>query len=152
MAQTANQKQRIQEFIDELSGFAQIAETTLELIESDMVGNRGQFSVFQQKMFDIRGTAQQLNLPEIARIAGLGEEIAAKASSADTRPKIRKCVGALWDALTTVKHLLIHEGEETSEERDILILRLQATLNALGGARPKMDEDEIAKLLAERKS
>ena len=47
-----------------------------------------------------RGTAQQLSLPHIANIAGLGEEISIKGTTADSRPQIRKCVGALWDALS----------------------------------------------------
>ena len=37
--------------------------------------------------------------------------------AADTRPQIRKCVGSLWDALTTVKYLLEHHTEETGEEQ-----------------------------------
>ena len=59
-------------------------------------------------MVAIRGTAQQLNLPAVAQIAKLGEEISVKARTAETRPQIRKCVGSLWDALTTIKYLLEH--------------------------------------------
>ena len=58
------------------------------------------FSVFSERMLAIRGTALQLNLAHIAHIAQLGEEIAIKGCTAETRPQIRKCVGALWDALT----------------------------------------------------
>jgi hypothetical protein len=101
-------------------------------------------------MVAIRGTAKQLQLGEVAMIAGLGEEIAIKAASAETRPQIRKCVGALWDALTTVKYLLEHYTEETSEEQGILVNRLESTLRALGGARPSVSVDEIEALLNQR--
>lgn len=143
--------QRIREFVDELAGFASTAESTLNEIEKDLEGNKGLFSVFSERMFAIRGTAQQLELPNIADIAGLGEEIALKGAHAGTRPQIRKCVGSLWDALTTVKYLLEHHDEETGEEQRILVHRLQATLNAFGGGRPKVDQDEIAALLREQR-
>jgi hypothetical protein len=141
---------KIKEFIDELSGFAATAERVLTAIEADMEGQKHQFSVFSEKMFAIRGTAQQLNLDEIAKIAGFGEEIAIKGTTAETRSQIRKCVGSLWDALTTVKHLLQHTDEETNEERGILINRLEATLRAFGGARPTVTADEIEQLLKQR--
>jgi hypothetical protein len=101
-------------------------------------------------MFAIRGTAQQLDLADIAKIAGLGEEIALKGTTAESRAQIRRCVGALWDALTTVKYMLEHHSEETGEEQEILINRLQATLKAFGGERPKVSEDEIEALLRQR--
>jgi hypothetical protein len=144
------QHEKIQEFIAELSGFAATAEKTLEKIEEDLEGNKGLFSVFSQRMIAIRGTADQLSLAHIAHIAGLGEEIAVKGIDAASRPAIRKCVGSLWDALTTVKHLLVHYNEETGEEQAILVNRLESTLKALGGQRLKVDADEIAKLLSER--
>ena len=141
------QEQKIREFIEELSGFAQTAEDTLKEIESDKEGNKGLFSVFSERMFTIRGTALQLNLPHIAHIAGLGEEIAIKGTTADSRRQIRKCVGSLWDALSTVKYLLENYTQETSDEQEILITRLEATLKAFGGARQTVSEDEIAELL-----
>lgn len=141
---------KIKEFIAELSGFAETAETTLSEIEQDLLGNKGLFSVFSQRMIAIRGTAQQLNLPHIAEIAGLGEEIAVKGASAETRPQIRKCIGSLWDALTTIKYLLEHYTEKTTEEQGILVNRLQKTLQAMGGARPSMSVDEIELLLKQR--
>ncbi len=144
--------EKIQEFVTELSGFAQTAEDTLDKIKADLEGNKGLFNVFSERMFAIRGTAQQLALPHVAHIAGLGEEIAIKAVNAQTRPQIRKCVGTLWDALTTVKHLLIHYEAETGEEQQILINRLEATLKALGGERPKVSSNEIEELLKQRQN
>ena len=143
--------ENIQDFIQELSGFAKKAEETLSYIEKDLENNKGKFEVFGRKMFDIRGTAMQLGLPKIAEIAGLGEEIAVKGTTAESRPQIRKCVGSLWDALTTVKYLLEHHNEETGEEQDILVNRLNATLKNFGGARPTVSEDEIEALLKQRK-
>ena len=83
----------------------------------------------------------------VGEMGELGEEIAIKGTTAQTRPQIRKCVGALWDALTTVKHLLEHYNEPTNEEQEILINRLQATLRAFGGAREKVGDDEIEALM-----
>jgi hypothetical protein len=143
--------QRIQEFVTELSGFAQTAEDTLKLIEEDLEGNKGKLSLFSERMIAIRGTAQQLNLPHIAHIAGLGEEIAVKGAQEESRPKIRRCVGALWDALTTVKYLLVHYTEETNEEQKILVHRLEDTLRILGGPRQKVTADELESLLKARK-
>lgn len=139
--------QKISEFVKELAGFADKAEHTLAEIEKDMEGNKGLFSIFSEKMFTIRGTAQQLELAHIAEIAGLSEEIAIKGTQADTRSKIRKCLGSLWDALTTIKYLLEHYHEETNEEQKILINRLHATLKAFGGEREKVSADDIESLL-----
>ncbi len=146
-----HQHEKILEFVQELSGFAATAEETLKKIESDLEGSKHLFSVFSERMFAIRGTAEQLSLPHIASIAGLAEEIAIKATSAETRPQIRKCVGANYDALTTIKYLLEHYAEETNEEQRILIHRLEATLKALGGRRPTVTADEIETLLKQRK-
>ncbi len=145
-----NHEQKIEDFIAELAGFAQIAESTLSRIENDMDGNKGLFSIFEERMIAIRGTALQLSLPHIARIAGIGEEIAAKGAVAPARSQIRKCVGSLWDALTTVKYLLEHYSEQTGEEQEILMHRLEATLKAMGGARSAVSADEIEALLRSR--
>jgi chemotaxis protein histidine kinase CheA len=141
---------QIQGFVDELSGFASQAERVLGVIEQDMEANKGKFEVFARMMLTIRGTSQQLGFNHVAEIARLGEEIAVKGTTAETRPQIRKCVGSLWDVLTTVKHLIVHHTEETGEEQKILVHRLEYTLNAFGGARPTFDQDEIEKLLKER--
>lgn len=143
-------KEKIDDFIGELKGFSNTAEDTLKKIEENMEKNKGLFSVFQEKMFDIRGTAQQLSLEHIAHIAGLGEEIASKGTQAESKRQIRKCVGSLWDALTTVKYLLEHHEEETGEEQGILINRLENTLKAFGGARASFDANAIDQLLKER--
>lgn len=144
--------EKIQDFIAELAGFADTAERTLKKIEEEKEQNLGLFDVFSERMVAIRGTALQLNLPHIADIAGLGEEIARKGSTASTRPQIRKCVGSLWDALTTVKYLLEHYAEETGEEQKILVNRLRKTLDAFGGARPTVSNSEIEEMLKNRGS
>jgi len=141
-----SQHEKIQEFILELSQFAGTAEQTLEKIESDLMTNKKLFNVFSERMVAIRGAAIQLNLSDIAKIAELGEEIAIKGENAQKRSQIRKCVGSLWDALTTVKHLLVHYQDETTEEQEILIHRLEKTLEAFGGARQKIDESDIDNL------
>lgn len=144
------QREMIHDFIEELSGFVATAEQTLNLIESDMEANKHRFSIFSERMLAIRGTAEQLALPQVSRIARLAEEIAVKGASAESRPQIRKCTGALWDALTTIKHLLVNHGKETGEEQAILINRLEATLRAFGGARETFMDDEITALIERR--
>lgn len=142
---------KLKEFAQELAGFAHTAESTLSQIEADKEGKRELFGVFAERMFAIRGTADQLQLANISKIAGLGEEIAEKGRGIATRAQVRKCVGALWDALTTVKHLLDHpEKGSASEEENILVNRLEATLRSFGGARERVSADEIEKLLRER--
>lgn len=142
---------QVQTFIEEVKGFSDTAEKVLEQISSDLLLNKGLFSVFADRMLTIRGTAMQLGLSEIAHIAGLGEEISLKAVHANSRSVLRKCVGSLWDAQTTIKYLLEHYLEETNEEQKILIHRLQATLRSLGGARPTFNSDDIEGLLSDRK-
>lgn len=145
------QHDKIQEFIEELNNFANKAEDTLSMIEQDLDVNKSLFSIFSERMFAIRGTAQQLNFPRIGYIAGLGEEIAIKGIHAKTRSQVRKCVGSLWDALTSVKYLLQNYEEETEEEQNILIHRLEMTLQALGGPRTTINESEIEDLIRCRK-
>jgi hypothetical protein len=140
---------KLQEFTKELTGFALDAENALKRIEADPHGNKGEFTRFSEMMFTIRGTSMQLELPAVAEVAGLGEEIAVKGPSVEKGSQIKKCVGALWDALTTVKFMLENSGSagDTKEEQDILKNRLQSTLKSLGGARETVSADEIEKLL-----
>ena len=141
----------IKELVTELSGSVQKAEKTLTKIEEDKSANKNLFSFFSETMFTIRGATQQLSLPKISEIAGLAEELALKAAEAERVAHIRKWMGGLWDALTTVKDLLEHHDEETTEEQDILVNRLEKTLAALGGARPTFSVDEISALIDKNK-
>jgi hypothetical protein len=150
MSPDSSQKQ-IDEFVNELAGFAASAQKTLGIIESDMEANKSKFEIFATMMLTIRGTSDQLGFLHVSEIARLGEEIAVKGAAAETRPQIRKCVGSLWDVITTVKHLIVHRDAETGEEQKILINRLEYTLNAFGGARPTFNQDEISKLIEDAK-
>lgn len=150
MTQSKSRETLILELAQELENFLVNAEETLKKIEENMDENKNLFSVFAEKMFTVKGAAKQLALPSITHISGLGEEIALKAQGADKRAQIRKCIGCMWDALTTVKYLLNHHEKETSEEQDILINRLDKTLEALGGARPTFSDEEILNMLKNR--
>jgi len=141
----------ISDFIEELNGFAVMAEETLDCIEKDQDGNTHLFSVFSEKMFTIKGTAQQLGLGNIADFASMAEEIAIKGAKAPSRAHVRKCIGCLWDALTTIKYLLEHKDEKTNEEQSFLFNRLEATLKSLGGRREIVAENEIEELLKQQK-
>lgn len=150
-----DQEAKLKDFISELSGFAGRAEGSLKKIEDDPHGHKGEFNQFSEMMIAIRGTAMQLGFEPIAEMAGLGEELAVKGPAIEKGAVIKKCVAALWDALTTVKYLLENSAKggklEESEEQGILKNRLQATLRSLGGARETVSADDIEKLLREKK-
>ncbi len=142
--------ERLQEFIRELAGFAVEAENSLNKIASGGSDSSVEFTSFCQRMIAIRGTAQQLELPDIAHIAGLGEEISVKAGSVTSTHQMRKCMSSLWDALTTVKFVIENPGKSDGDEQQILVQRLESVLKSLGGRRPTVSEDEIAALLKQK--
>jgi hypothetical protein len=148
---TNDRESKLKEFVAELSGFAGEAEQVLKLIEADPHGNKGKFDQFSEMMIAIRGTSMQLGFGTIAEMAGLGEELAVKGPAIEKGAMIKKCVAALWDALTTVKYLLENRGAdgtlEEGEEQDILKNRLQSTLRALGGPRETVSAADIEKML-----
>jgi hypothetical protein len=147
---TDTQNEKIQDFARELAGFAVEAEESLNKIASNAAESANEFTTFSRRMIAIRGTAQQLELSDIAHIAGLGEEISIKAASAQSTHQKRKCMSSLWDALTTVKFIIQNPGQQTTEEREILVQRLEAVLKNLGGRRETIGEDEIAALLKQK--
>lgn len=137
-------------FKTELQGFAKNAEATLKEIEADLEGNRPLFERFATQLFTIRGTSQQLGLTALVPLAALGEELALKAQTAPTRGQLRKCVQALWDAVTTLSYLVENQATETAEEQDILTHRLESMIQSLGGKRDTLSADEIEALLQNR--
>ena len=56
----------------------------------------------------------------------------------------------MLDHVLWMRHTLRDKSEETGEEQQILIHRLESTLRALGGARPTVSEDEIEALLRQQ--
>lgn len=156
MSETSERSQKLKDFVAELAGFAATAEKALKRIEADPHGNKGEFHQFSEMMLAIRGTAVQLGLSTVAEMAGLGEEISVKGPSVEKGSQIKKCVGALWDALTTLKYMLEKaaapdapggEAATSHEEQEILMNRLQSTLRSLGGARETVSADDIEALL-----
>jgi hypothetical protein len=144
------ENERLQEFIRELSGFAVEAENSLNKIAASGAESATEFTSFCERMIAIRGTAQQLELGDIAHIAGLGEEISVKASVVTSTHQLRKCMSSLWDALTTVKFIIENPGKSDGDEQQILVQRLESVLKSLGGRRPSVSEDEIAALLGQK--
>lgn len=153
---TPDYSTQLKDFIQELNGFAAIAERSLKKIEADPHGNKGEFEQFSEMMIAIRGTSMQLGFDTIAEMAGFGEEISLKGPTLEKGALIKKCVAALWDALTTVKYMLektlknadsAERKLKAGEEQEILKNRLQSTLRALGGARETISADDIEKLL-----
>ncbi|MDR3606874.1 MAG: hypothetical protein P4M08_05770 [Oligoflexia bacterium] len=138
----------LKSFIEELSGFAKGAEVLL----AEPAENTDRFTKFSNYMIAIRGTADQLGFPDLSRIAGLGEEIAVKATHVKSPNQSRKCMSCLWDAVTTIKYLLENPAAEgtPSEEQAILTQRLESVLQSLGGKRESVSPDDIEKLLQGR--
>jgi len=135
------------DFVSEMEGFNEVAQKALDFIKRDMVGHRKIFRIFSDKMFMIRGTAQQLGLDHIVDITYLAEEIAVKAEVTDKRPQLRRVIGCLWDAMSTTKYLLEHREEATTEEQKILKGRMDDILRVLGGPQEAYSSSEIDNLL-----
>jgi phosphoribosylformylglycinamidine (FGAM) synthase-like enzyme len=125
---------QLAEFRKELATFAVQAEALLDQLEADPSLRSQRLSQFSEWMLTIRGTSEQLGIPNVSKVASMGEEIAARAIDARSALQ-RKATAALWDAVTTVKVLLDQESPGLSEEEEILLNRLNATLKSLGGAR-----------------
>lgn len=140
------------EAFSELLGFTKSAEQVLSEIEKDAPSEIKKFNSVCNEFFTLRSTAQQLGLSQLGHIASLGEEIAAKALHTEKSAQIRKCLGSLWDALTTIKFMVEHSVDEVTEEKKILINRLENTLENLGGARTQLNQAEIDTILRNRKS
>lgn len=139
--------QKMQEFIDELTEFNSVAEEALEAIRQDFKTHQLKFELFAEKMIAIRGTALQLNLPKIAHFCALSEEVALKAMKTDKSAHVRRAVGSLWDAVTTIQYLLQNKEQRPHPEELILLRRLEDTLRVFGGPRPTISQEEIQKLL-----
>jgi hypothetical protein len=137
-------------FLSEMGVFIQTADAALTSIASDPQRTPQLLESFAEWMVGIRGTALQLGYSRVSELAGLGEEIAIRAAEPGTsRALLRKSVGCLWDALTTLRYALSHPDEATStEEQEILLQRLRVTLKSLGGAREKVSPEELSNLLA----
>jgi chemotaxis protein histidine kinase CheA len=130
----------------ELAQFVVAVEKLLEEVEKDNTRTKN-FVPVAEKLDTVKGNARQMNLTKIADLAELAEELAVKGAVATKRPVVRKVVGALWDAITTLNHMLGHVATDTASEADILMQRLEAALKSLGGAREKVSQDEIDELI-----
>jgi hypothetical protein len=94
-----------------------------------------------------------MNLSEIAELAEVAEDLAVKALGGAGLPAggVRKVAGALWDAVTTLNHMLKAVTEDTREEGAILLARLEQALKSLGGPRQKLDQNDVDDLFRTRK-
>jgi chemotaxis protein histidine kinase CheA len=139
-------KAHLTEACRELAQFVVAVEKLLEEVEKDNT-RTSNFVPVAEKLDTVKGNARQMNLTKIADLAELAEELAVKGAVATKRPVVRKVVGALWDAITTLNHMLGHVSTDTASEADILMQRLEAALKSLGGAREKVSQDEIDELI-----
>ena len=145
---TEDFKKELESFIREMGRFRSQAEQTLDLIEKDLSHSQPHFAIFSEQMIAIRGMALQLKLDKIVKFSELGEEIAIKSSSNEAgTSELRRSVGCLWDAITTIKFLLEHLSGDAHPEESILLRRMEETLRVMGGARPTVTQDEIERLL-----
>jgi len=98
-------------------------------------------------MLLIRGLSLMSGCYQIAHIAELGEDIAFVGQHPTNSSNRRKSVGCVWDVVTTLDYLIAHGVETTTEEQNILIHRLKATLVNLRDLRPKLSQSEIDVIL-----
>jgi hypothetical protein len=94
-------------------------------------------------MLLIRGMALMSGCYQIAHIAELGEDIAAVGQHPKNSSNRRKCIGSVWDVVTTLDHLIATGVETTTEEQNILIHRINATLMLEKDLRVKVNQAEI---------
>jgi hypothetical protein len=94
-------------------------------------------------MLLIRGMALMSGCYQIAHIAELGEDIAAVGQHPKNASNRRKCIGSVWDVVTTLDYLIAKGVEATTEEQNILIHRLNATLLFEKDLRVKLNQAEI---------
>jgi hypothetical protein len=80
----------------------------------------------------LRLMAQVFGVEELEKIGLLGEEIASKSALAHTQFRMKNCLDALWDALTTVKFIFLNGIANSSEELQFLIGRLEKQLRYVG--------------------
>jgi hypothetical protein len=94
-------------------------------------------------MLLIRGMALMSGCYQIAHIAELGEDIAAVGQHPKNAANRRKCIGSVWDVVTTLDYLIEKGVETTTEEQNILIHRLNATLQVERDLRVKLTQADI---------
>lgn len=136
-------RQQFDDNCRELAKFMLEVEAVLNEVHKDHSKTKN-FGIVAQKLVRIKGAARQMNLTHVADLAELAEELAIKGENATQRPIIRRVIGALWDSVTTLHHMLEQVDKDTSEEAQILIQRLDVALKSLGGRRPKVsNQDEV---------
>jgi CheY-like chemotaxis protein len=99
--------------------------------QSGMGADRRTLTLFAERMLILLELAEEHDFPEVLLIARLAEEVATRSARSDNRLQHRKGLVDVWDALTTMRDLILRSEEDTRELRDILIGRLQATLKEL---------------------
>lgn len=131
----------------DIGEFVRIVERLLAEVEADY-SKTANFIAVSEKLVKVKGDARQLNLGRIGDLAEVAEELAVKGAAATERPIIRRVIGALWDSITTLKHMLEHAATDTSDEAGLLFQRLDKALESLGGARQRVSQADISALFS----
>jgi hypothetical protein len=140
------ERDQLRELCFELGRTVNEAGTLLSQVEKDysLIGN---FIFIAEKLVKLKGDSRQMGLTKVGDLAEIAEELAIKGSTASQRPHIRRVVGALWDAVTTLHYILDQVSNDTTVESEYLTQRLVHALDSLGGPRSKVDQDAISRLL-----
>jgi hypothetical protein len=102
------------------------------------------FTEINKIMFLIRGTSLVYGHFQIAHVTLLGECVSSYAiRHKGSRSKIKKYFDCLWDVVTTLEYMISHGLENTTEELQILIFRLEATLKSFEEYAPPLNQAEI---------
>jgi hypothetical protein len=94
-------------------------------------------------MLLIRGMALMSGCYQIAHIAELGEDIAAVGQHPKNSSNRRKCIGSVWDVVTTLDHLIATGVETTTEEQNILIHCSWAPIGSRRGSKRRLKQTHL---------
>jgi two-component system chemotaxis response regulator CheY len=122
---------RLSVFITQLTTFAEGAEISLETGLKDEDKELKILRIFADKMAIIRDSSKRMRLPHIAYISALSEELAKTAILCKPK-RVRKVTATLWDSITTIQSLFEKPNSQNFEENQIIINRLEKTLQSLG--------------------
>lgn len=131
---SANQVNADQDFFQQLKEWSVQARASLEA---------GRYAEVSRLMFLIRGTSRVFGYFQIAYLAGLGEGVARYSIPRENARSMRKCIDSIWDALTTLEHMISVGVDSTSEEQKTVIRRLEETLKTFDQSKLWLNQTEI---------
>lgn len=122
------------DFFQQLTEWSVQARTNLDA---------GKYAEVSRLMFLIRGTSRVFGYFQIAYLAGLGEGVARYSLPRENARSMRKCIDSIWDALTTLEHMISVGLDSTSDEQKLVIRRLEETVKTFDQSMLSLSQSEI---------